>query len=126
MAAAFATERQPVPLAAMGFKRFRHWLTTLGVATARPAAFFVFAVYALAWLVLDPASFDWHSVATLATWFMTLVIQRAEHRDTQALHAKLDELLRADRTARTELVKIDGEEPEVIEERRAADQTRDE
>jgi len=57
---------------------------------------------------------------------MTLVIQRAEHRDTQALHAKLDELLRADRTARTELVKIDDEEPEVIEERRAADQTRDE
>jgi len=57
---------------------------------------------------------------------MTLVIQRAEHRDTQALQAKLDELLRADRTARTELVKIDDEEQEVIEERRAADQGRDE
>jgi low affinity Fe/Cu permease len=25
---------------------------------------------------------------------MTLFIQRAEHRDTQAIHAKLDELLR--------------------------------
>jgi low affinity Fe/Cu permease len=62
----------------------------------------------------------------MATWFMTLVIQRAEHRDTQALHAKLDELLRADRIARTELVNIDDEEPEVIEERRAADQARDE
>jgi low affinity Fe/Cu permease len=34
------------------------------------------------------------AVATLSTWFMTLVIQRAENRDTQALHAKLDELLR--------------------------------
>ena len=54
------------------------------------------------------------------------VIQRAEHRDTQALHAKLDELLRADKIARTELVKIDDEEPEVIEERRAADRKRDE
>jgi low affinity Fe/Cu permease len=107
-------------------KHYSQWLTTLGVATARPAAFFVFAVYALAWLILHPTSFDWHSVATLATWFMTLVIQRAEHRDTQALHAKLDELLRADRTARTELVKIDDEEPEVIEERRATDQARDE
>ena len=57
-------------------KHYSQWLTTLGVATARPAAFFVFAVYALAWLILDPTSLDWHSVATLATWFMRLVIRR--------------------------------------------------
>jgi low affinity Fe/Cu permease len=110
----------------MGWPRIRHWLTTLGVATARPAAFLVFAAYAVAWLLLDPASLNWHSLATLATSFMTLVIQRAEHRDTQALHAKLDELLRADKIARTELVNIDDEEPEAIEERRAADRKRDE
>jgi low affinity Fe/Cu permease len=114
------------PLASMGWPRIRRWLTTLGVATARPAAFLVFAAYAVAWLLLDPASLNWHSLATLATWFMTLVIQRAEHRDTQALHAKLDELLRADKIARTELVNIDDEEPEAIEERRAADRKRDE
>jgi low affinity Fe/Cu permease len=30
---------------------------------------------------------------------MTLLIQRAEHRDTQALQAKLDELLHAHRRA---------------------------
>src|SRR5437588_16366 len=30
---------------------------------------------------------------------MTLVIQRAEHRDTEAIHAKLDELLQADSAA---------------------------
>jgi low affinity Fe/Cu permease len=34
---------------------------------------------------------------------MTLIIQRAEHRDTQAIHAKLDELLRAEGGARNEL-----------------------
>ncbi len=28
---------------------------------------------------------------------MTLFIQRAEHRDTQAIHAKLDELLQSSR-----------------------------
>jgi low affinity Fe/Cu permease len=109
----------------MGWTRLRHCLTTLGVATARPAAFLVFAAYAAAWLVLDPASFEWHSVATLATWFMTLIIQRAEHRDTQALHAKLDELLRADTIARTDLVNIDQEEPEAIEKRRAEDRRDD-
>jgi low affinity Fe/Cu permease len=31
---------------------------------------------------------------------MTLFVQRAEHRDTQAIHAKLDELLRTERHAR--------------------------
>jgi low affinity Fe/Cu permease len=37
-----------------------------------------------------------YAIATLATWMMTLFIQRSEHRDTQAIHAKLDELLRSD------------------------------
>jgi low affinity Fe/Cu permease len=58
------------------------------VLTGHPAAFVIVAVYVVAWLVLDRESFDWHAVATMATWFMTLIIQRAEHRDTQAIHAK--------------------------------------
>jgi len=49
---------------------------------------------------------------------MTLVIQRAEHRDTQALQAKLDELLRANDKARSELASIDEQEPETIERQR--------
>ena len=64
------------------------------------------------------ASFDWHALASVATWLMTLIIQRAEHRDTQAIQAKLDELLRAEGRARSELTELDDEEPEVIEERR--------
>jgi len=45
---------------------------------------------------------------------MTLVIQRAEHRDTQAIHAKLDELLKAPGRANNDLVsdKKDAEEIE--------------
>jgi low affinity Fe/Cu permease len=50
---------------------------------------------------------------------MTLFIQRAEHRDTQAIHAKLDELLRAENRARDELTRLDDEEPEVIERHRS-------
>jgi low affinity Fe/Cu permease len=49
---------------------------------------------------------------------MTLFIQRAEHRDTQAIHAKLDELLRAEGQARDELTGLDDEEPEEIEAHR--------
>ena len=49
---------------------------------------------------------------------MTLFIQRSEHRDTQALHAKLDDLLRAHNEARSGLTKIDEREPEEIEKYR--------
>ena len=45
---------------------------------------------------------------------MTLLIQRTEHRDTQALQAKLDELLHAHSQASNALTKIDDEEPEDI------------
>jgi hypothetical protein len=37
----------------------------------------------------------------------TLLIQRANRRDTLALHAKLDELLRVDNNARSELPRPD-------------------
>jgi low affinity Fe/Cu permease len=74
----------------------RELLTRLGVMAAHPSAFGILIVYAVLWFVFDRDSFDWHSGATLIVWFMTLLIQRAEHRDTQALQAKLDELLHAD------------------------------
>jgi low affinity Fe/Cu permease len=47
-----------------------------------------------------------------------LLIQRAEHRDTQAIQAKLDELLHAQRHASDSLTRIDEEEPEEIERHR--------
>src|SRR6185312_14896857 len=97
---------------------FTSALTWLGVLMARPAAFVFLVCYVAALLALSPESFDWHAVATVATWLMTLFIQRAEHRDTQAIHAKLDELLRVEGRARSELSRLDDEEPEVIEERR--------
>jgi low affinity Fe/Cu permease len=93
-------------------------LTAFGVLTARPTAFIVVSVYGLLWWWFDPDTLEWHSVASLATWLMTLVIRRAEHRDTQAIHAKLDELLHAARGASNHLTKVDDEEPEEIEKRR--------
>lgn len=93
-------------------------LTKLGVFASHPIAFVIVLCYVAAWLVLSPETFDWHAVATVATWFMTLIIQRAEHRDTQAIHAKLDELLRADGNARSELSRMDEQEPETIQEHR--------
>jgi low affinity Fe/Cu permease len=95
--------------------RIRQLLTHLGTLAAHPSAFLIVAAYAVSWAVLSPDTLDWHAVATLAVWCMTLLIQRAEHRDTQAIHAKLDELLSADTRARSEVARVDDKEPEEIE-----------
>ena len=100
-------------------------LTQMGVLTAHPAAFAVVLCYVVAWLAFSFQTFDWHAVAMIATWIMTLFIQRAEHRDTQAIHAKLDELLRAEGRARTELTRLDDEEPESIEKHRSQEREAD-
>jgi low affinity Fe/Cu permease len=70
-------------------------LTQIGVHTAHPFAFLIVSAYGLSWIFFERETFNWHAVATMAIWFMTLFIQRAEYRDTQAIQAKLDELLHA-------------------------------
>jgi low affinity Fe/Cu permease len=92
----------------------RRWLTEMGVLASRPAAFAVFLLYGFSWIVFGNG-LEWHSLATLATWGMTLVIQRAEHRDTQAIHAKLDELLKVHVDAQDELMSVDDKDAEEIE-----------
>jgi low affinity Fe/Cu permease len=96
----------------------RHWTTHVGQTAGHPAAFLVVIVYAVLWLTFDRATFDWNAVATLAVFVMTLFIQRANRRDNLALHAKLDELLRVDDDARSELAQLDEQEPEIIERHR--------
>jgi len=104
---------------AVNIETIRRWLTQVGVLAAHPLAFLIVGAYCVSWFVFERATFNWHAVATLATWFMTLFIQRAEYRDTQAIQAKLDELLHAQSQARNKLTHIDEEEPEDIELHRA-------
>src|SRR5215212_7383697 len=94
----------------------RRLLTFIGTLTARPSAFLIVFLYAGVWAVIEPQTLDFHGAATLATWVMTLFIQRAEHRDTQAIQAKLDELIKADPRARNEVIRTDDSEPEEIEQ----------
>jgi low affinity Fe/Cu permease len=99
----------------------RHWTTHVGQAAGHPAAFVVVILYAVLWLTFSRATFEWNAVATLAVFVMTLFIQRANRRDNLALHAKLDELLRVDSGARSELAQLDEQEPEAIERHRDAE-----
>jgi len=97
----------------------RRALTWLGVLTARPVAFLAVLVYGLVWVVCSPETLNWQGVVALATWMMTVIIQRAEHRDTQAIHAKLDDLLEVVEKADSNLSGIDKMQPEEIEQFRA-------
>lgn len=100
-------------------KGVRAALTWLGVRTAHPLAFLIVVAYVAIWAVVEPDTLDWHGYATIATWFMTLFIQRAEHRDTQALQVKLDEIIKALPQASNAVRDIDQEEPEEIEKLRS-------
>ena len=93
-------------------------LTVLGQWMAYPGAFTIIPIYGALWYALDKDSWNWHSIAVLATWFMTLLLQRSGYRDTVAIHAKLDELLRVQGQARNELMSIDEEDLEDVEKRR--------
>jgi low affinity Fe/Cu permease len=89
------------------------------------AAFGIIAVYAVAWLIFSPGTFGWSAIATLAIWFMTLLITRTEHRDTEAIQAKLDELLRTHGEARDDLTAIDEKDVEEITAHRAKEREND-
>lgn len=93
----------------------RSTLTWLGVLTSRPFAFFVVLIYAALWFVFSRETLDWHAIVTLATWMMTVIIQRAEHRDTQAIHAKLDHLIEKLEPTDVKVASIDKMQPEEIE-----------
>ena len=110
----------------MPLTHIRRFLTSFGALASRPSAFFVVVVYALLWFTFDRETFGWSGIATMATWTMTLFIQRAEHRDTQAIHAKLDELLHTMDGASGALTRLDEWEPEDIEEHRQKSRIRDE
>ena len=95
--------------------RLNRFLTRAGTFLSRPWSVAAVALYTMLWVILDRESFNWQGVASIATLLMTLFIQRSEHRDTQAIHAKLDELLRSQRGAEEGLATLDDKEPEQIE-----------
>ena len=96
----------------------RRALTRLGVLSGHPLAFVIVFAFSAAWVVFEPETFDWHGIATIAVWIMTLFIQRAENRDTQSIQAKLDEFLHAHSMASNAMTRIDEQEPEEIERQR--------
>lgn len=93
------------------FRSFAHRSSVLlGSALSFCAAVLVIVV----WLVTGPAfhfSDTWqliiNTATTVITFLMVFLIQNTQNRDAKAMHIKLDELIRAVKGARNQLVDVE-------------------
>src|SRR5690606_35799089 len=83
-------------------KAFTRLATGVAHAAGRPATFAFCCLLVLLWALSGPVfgfSDTWQLVintgTTVVTFLMVFVIQNTQNRDGAALHAKLDELIRA-------------------------------
>ncbi len=93
------------------FRRLAIWTADI---VGSPWAFLISAGLILAWAISGPYynySDDWQLVmntfTSVVTFLMVFLIQAMQNRDSKAMHLKLDELLRAVKTARTSLVSLE-------------------
>jgi low affinity Fe/Cu permease len=94
--------------------RFRRFAHATAEAAGRAQAFVAAVTVVTAWALTGPIfhySDTWQLVintgTTIVTFLMVFLIQNTQNRDAQAVHLKLDELIRANRHARNELLALE-------------------
>jgi low affinity Fe/Cu permease len=104
--------------------------TRIAEATARgagrPATFVAAATVIVVWAALGPLfgfSDTWQLVVntgtTIITFLMVFLIQNTQNRDAEAMHLKLDELIRSHRGAHNQLLDLEELEVEELDKLRA-------
>jgi len=93
---------------------FRVFAQRSAVMLGSAWAFAVAVLAILVWLVTGPMfhfSNTWqliiNTATTIITFLMVFLIQNTQNRDAKAMHLKLDELIRAIKNARDELVDLE-------------------
>jgi low affinity Fe/Cu permease len=93
---------------------FRQFAARTSEFTGSPWAFLAGVGAIVVWAALGPMfhfSDAWQLVintgTTIITFLMVFLIQNMQNRDAKAMHLKLDELIRAIKQARTQLVNLE-------------------
>lgn len=93
------------------FERFSNWATA---ATGSSAAFLTAIVVIVVWGVTGPIfkySDTWQLIintgTTIVTFLMVFLIQKAQNKDSKAIHLKLNELLASHQGASNRMVDIE-------------------
>lgn len=101
------------------FTRFSRWTAR---NAGRPCTFILSVLVVIAWAATGPLfhySDTWqlaiNTGTTIVTFLMVFLIQATQNRDSQALHVKLDELIRAVKGARNSLLNLDDMSDEDLE-----------
>jgi low affinity Fe/Cu permease len=105
------TDRDVIGVVRHGFRIFAHRSSiVLGSAWAFVGAVVVIVV----WVITGPTfhfSDTWqliiNTATTVITFLMVFLIQNTQNRDTKAIHLKLDEMIRALKGARNQLVDLE-------------------
>ena len=111
--------------------RSRTWFTRMTKAAARavgrPAAFILAVSVVMAWAITGPIfgySDTWQLVintaTTVVTFLMVFLIQSTQNRDAEAMHLKLDEIIRVIGHAKNELLDLEELEEEDLDRIRAS------
>jgi len=93
------------------FRKIAHASSTIvGSAYAFMLAVATVIVWAVSGFYFDFSN-TWHLIintgTTILTFLMVFLIQNTQNRDARAMHLKLDELIKAVRTARNEMIDLE-------------------
>ena len=106
------------------FPSFARWTAA---AAGKPITFTLCVIAIFVWALMGPVfdySDSWQLVintgTTIVTFLMVFLIQNTQNRYTQALHLKLDELIRVTKGARNLMLDLEELDDEHLERLRSA------
>jgi low affinity Fe/Cu permease len=109
----------PAPNRASSFTRFAN---AAARATGRPGTFVLAVVVIVVWAATGPIfgfSDTWQLIintgTTIVTFLMVFLIQNTQNRDSEAMHVKMDELIRALEGAHNALLDLEELDDETLD-----------